>query len=190
MGAFAGATSRKNVGGTTGMAMKDFEPPDSLCGQGDGDGNGEPEDVMVVSGRVIFDHVGRSVKQYYPNTEALGSAGLFNTAFDLVAPTITEYDVLDRPLKVTIPDTTRTTFDYGFGTDRDGKTQFQTRVTDANGVSKDSFRDVRQLITAVKEYNKGGSERAVGRLLYPNEVCSRYLNSECFAPNKNLVPCN
>lgn len=158
MGAFAGATSRKNVGGTTGMAMKDFEPPDSLCGQGDGDGNGEPEDVMVVSGRVIFDHVGRSVKQYYPNTEALGSAGLFNPAFDLVAPTITEYDVLDRPLKVTIPDTTRTTFDYGFGTDRDGKTQFQTRVTDANGVSKDSFRDVRQLITAVKEYNKGGSE--------------------------------
>jgi len=123
-----------------------------------GNGNGEPEDVMVVSGRVIFDHVGRSVKQYYPNTEALGSAGLFNPAFDLVAPTITEYDVLDRPLKVTIPDTTSTTFDYGFGTDRDGKTQFRTRVTDANGVSKDSFRDVRQLITAVKEYNKGGSE--------------------------------
>lgn len=123
-----------------------------------GDGNGEPEDVMVVSGRVIFDHVGRSVKQYYPNTEALGRAGMFNPAFDLVAPTVTDYDVLDRPLKVTIPDSTSTAFDYGFGTDRDGKTQFRTRITDANGVSKDSFRDVRQLITAVKEYNNGGNE--------------------------------
>lgn len=123
-----------------------------------GDGNGEPEDVMIVSGRVFFDHVGRSVKQYYPTTEPLGNAGVFNPTLDLVLPTVTDYDVLDRPLQVWIPDGTRTAFDYGFGTDRDGKNQFHTRVTDANGISKDSFRDVRQLITAVKEYNKGGSE--------------------------------
>ncbi|MGF2734656.1 SpvB/TcaC N-terminal domain-containing protein [Marinobacter sp. DUT-1] len=123
-----------------------------------GTGVDDPQAVMVASGRILFDHLGRSVEQYYPVTEPVGSALRFNATFDPIPPTVTEYDVQDRPLTVTQPDGATTEFDYGFGTDRDGRQQFRTTVTDANGVRKDSFRDVRQLITAVKEYNQGGNE--------------------------------
>ena len=43
---------------------------------------------------------------------------------------------------------------YGFGADRSGATQFETTVTDANGKVKQTYHDVRALITAVKEFNK------------------------------------
>jgi len=113
------------------------------------------QDRMIVSGRVIFDHVGRTVAQYYPVPENLGSQGVFNPAFDSVAPTRTSYDVLDRVRQVVIPDNTRTSLSYGFGADRDGAQRFETVVTDANGRAKASYRDVRELITAVKEFNAG-----------------------------------
>ena len=112
--------------------------------------------MMIVSGRSVFDGLGRSVEQHYPVTEPLGQAGTFNLAKNSgTYHTATEYDVLDRTVKTTLPDATVTTMAYGFGPDRDGKNQFQTVVRDANGNSKESFRDVRQLITAVKETNKG-----------------------------------
>src|SRR5262249_1995026 len=50
-------------------------------------------DVMAVSGRVVYDGFGRAVSQYYPVTEALGQAGIFNPAYDSVSPTATAYDV-------------------------------------------------------------------------------------------------
>jgi RHS repeat-associated protein len=121
-----------------------------------------PDDVMIVSGQVSFDAFGRSVAQKYPTTEAKGSDvqnGVFNAIADPVAPTTMEYDVLDRNTKTTIPDGTFTTISYGFGADRNNATQFETVVRDANvnggltGAVKHSFRDVRELITSVKEFN-------------------------------------
>src|SRR6478609_6994143 len=114
-----------------------------------------PADVMSVSGRVIFDAMGRSVAQYYPVTESLGNPGVFNEAFDSIAPTRTTYDVMDRTTRTVLPDNTVTSMAYGFGSDRDGLTQFQTVVTDANGMRKVSYRDVQEQITAVQEFNQG-----------------------------------
>src|SRR5262249_29744114 len=74
--------------------------------------------VMTVSGRVIFDPLGRTIQQFYPVTEPTGQQGTFNTAFDAVQPTVTVYDILDRVTKVTIPDNTTTTSAYDFGADR------------------------------------------------------------------------
>ncbi|WP_019143026.1 SpvB/TcaC N-terminal domain-containing protein [Noviherbaspirillum massiliense] len=116
-----------------------------------------PLDVMSVSGRIVYDAFGRAVSQYYPVTEALGRAGIFNEAVDSVAPTRTEYDVLDRVTRTTLPDNTFTTMAYGFGADRNGVQQFQTVVTDANGKQKVSYRDVQEQITAVQEFNAGQS---------------------------------
>ena len=112
-----------------------------------------PQDVMIVSGRVTFDFVGRSAEQYYPVTEPVGTPGMFNPNYDSVQPTRMEYDVLDRTTKATIPDNTATTTAYGFGADRAGVTQFQTTVTDANGIQKKTYQDVRQLITSVQEFH-------------------------------------
>jgi RHS repeat-associated protein len=115
-------------------------------------------DVMVVSGRVIFDPFGRTVEQFYPVTEPLGQAGTFNAAFDAVQPTRTTFDVLDRVTSVTIPDNTATTTSYDFAPDRAGRIQFRTTVTDGLGVRKEMFRDVRALITTVNEFNNGGAQ--------------------------------
>ncbi|HEX7888790.1 MAG TPA: SpvB/TcaC N-terminal domain-containing protein, partial [Ramlibacter sp.] len=114
-----------------------------------------PVDVMSVSGRVLFDAVGRSVAQYYPVTEPLGNPGAFNAAFDTIQPTRTEYDVMDRTTRTVLPDDTVTTMQYGFGGDRDGLTQFRTIVTDANGKRKASYRDVQEQITSVQEFLSG-----------------------------------
>ena len=62
------------------------------------------ENVMIVSGRNVYDAFGRVAKTYYPTTEPLGNKAAFNKAFDNVTPTITGYDVLDRAIKVTLPD--------------------------------------------------------------------------------------
>jgi len=114
--------------------------------------------VMTVSGHVSYDFIGRGIEQYYPITEALGRQGVFNSGVNSVKPTKTTYDVLDRSLCTTIPDDSSTCMDYGFGEDRNGKTQFWTRVTDANGIYKDTYKEVRGVITAVKEFNNGGSQ--------------------------------
>ena len=44
---------------------------------------------------------------------------------------------------------------YGFGADRDGVQRLRTEVTDAKRRSKTSYRDLRELITAVQERNQG-----------------------------------
>ncbi len=116
------------------------------------------QDMIIVSGRVTFDLVGRSIQQFYPTTETLGTPGVFNPGQDTVIPTVTEYDVLDRITRITIPDGTTTTSAYGFGSDRNGALQFETIVTDANGIEKRTYRNVRELITSIREVNNGGAE--------------------------------
>jgi RHS repeat-associated protein len=119
--------------------------------------DGTAQDMMVVSGQITFDAFGRQVRQFYPTTEPKGANTLFNPAFDGVAPTTMTYDVLDRSTRTTIPDGTSTTIAYGFGADRLGLTQFEATTTDANGKVKQTYRDVRDLITSVKEFNRGST---------------------------------
>ncbi|HET6214866.1 MAG TPA: sugar-binding protein, partial [Micromonosporaceae bacterium] len=114
-------------------------------------------DVMAVSGRVTLDHVGRTVERFYPTTEPLGTPGVFHAAPDSVQPTRTAFDVLDRATTVTLPDNTVTATSFGFGPDRSGATEFVTTVTDANGNSNRTYRNVRQLATSLQEFHNGQS---------------------------------
>jgi RHS repeat-associated protein len=123
--------------------------------------------AVPVLGQVAFDAFGRTVAQRYPTTEQKASDtvnGVFNPTVDPVAPTTMSYDVLDRNTRTTIPDGTFTTIAYDFGPDRAGFTQFQTTVTDANvnagraGAVKRTYRNVRELITSVKELNNSGAQ--------------------------------
>lgn len=118
-----------------------------------------PQDLMIVSGRSVFDFVGRPVATYYPTTEPLGGAGAFNPAYDAVPPTRTAYDILDRVTRITLPDNAVTATTYGFGPDRDGATQFETTVTNARGVPRKIYTDVHEQIVGVAEFNQGGSQR-------------------------------
>jgi RHS repeat-associated protein len=119
----------------------------------DGDGKADKE-AMAVSGRVLFDAFGRTTTAYYPRTENKGDAAIkeVNKLFDEVDPTTTTYDVLNRTLKVVLPDKAETKTEYGFANDRNGKQQFSTKTTDANGKQTEQFTDVRGRVTAVKNY--------------------------------------
>lgn len=117
--------------------------------------NNQPQESMVVTGQVVFDAFGRTVQQFYPVSENKGAGNYsYNTALDAVPPTRTVYDVLDRSVQTTLPDNTVTSSAYGFGFDRSGLIQFQTLVTDALGKQKLSYRDIRGLITSIKEFNQ------------------------------------
>lgn len=119
-----------------------------------GDGKADTE-MMSVSGRVIFDALGRAIKAYYPITEAIGSQGTFNKDFDTVTPATTTYDILNRTLTVTMPDGAITKTEHGFDNDREGKSQFSTKTTDANGKQTTQYTDVRGRVTSVKNFTSG-----------------------------------
>lgn len=89
------------------------------------------EKVVVTGGRVVYDAFGRAVAIYLPTVDRL-DVSVYSDTVDSEPPTVTEYDVLDRPVKVTYPDSTFTETDYGVS----GHVQVAT-VTDALGnVSK------------------------------------------------------
>ena len=86
------------------------------------------ENVMIVSGRTVYDAFGRVAKAFYPTTEGTGSKSTFNKSFDNVSPTVTVYDVLNRATSVTLPDSSTTTTAY---TVDNGSHALVTTVTDA-----------------------------------------------------------
>ncbi|HEY0167755.1 MAG TPA: SpvB/TcaC N-terminal domain-containing protein [Jatrophihabitans sp.] len=111
------------------------------------------KDVMVVSGQVTLDSLGRQNHVSYPVTEPLGTPGTFNASVDTVMYTNYDYDSLDRLTQVIYPDGTKTGYRYEFGGDLGGIAQFQQIVTDANGHEKKYYRNVREQLVALKEYH-------------------------------------
>ncbi|MEZ4315182.1 MAG: hypothetical protein R3F14_44775, partial [Polyangiaceae bacterium] len=115
-------------------------------------------DVMVVSGKKTLDLTGRVSEERYPVVEPLGSAGTFNPSVDSAPPEVTTYDVADRVLTKTHPDGAAWSYSYDFAPDGDGAMRLRTGTYDPNGVLRNTYHDVRGLVTSVEERNDGGSE--------------------------------
>ncbi len=92
------------------------------------------EEVSIVSGRAWFDAFGRATKAWYPTTAPLNEHAQFSDAFDDVSPTLTTFDVMDRAVKITLPDGTETTHKYQL----EGNLQ-KVQTTDANGGKQVSY---------------------------------------------------
>ncbi|WP_051367030.1 SpvB/TcaC N-terminal domain-containing protein [Hamadaea tsunoensis] len=121
-----------------------------------------PANVMVVTGKAVYDFLGRIVQQSYPVTEPKGAANTaFNASVDPVAPVAQTFDVLDRPTRTVLPDGTVSTQSYGFGADRSGANRFEETATDANGKSQRTYTDVRKQVTTVKEFNPAGGQPVI-----------------------------
>jgi RHS repeat-associated protein len=118
--------------------------------------NTSEDPVMIVSGRVLFDAMGRAYENYYPTTEPLGSEDQFNPDFDAIKPTKTVYDLLDRPLVVTLPDESRQRFKYDIASDNLGNPCFRTLQTDALSRKKETFMDMRGRNVAEKRNGPSG----------------------------------
>ena len=90
----------------------------------------QADQVVVTSGRVVYDPFGRVVRVYHPTVDS-ERVDSFSMAVDNnVAPTWTEYDELDRPLVVHLPDETVTMYEYSLVGNA-----LKTTVTDAKGNS-------------------------------------------------------
>lgn len=111
-----------------------------------GPGAGTATDVRVVSGAIEFDDLGRVVSERYPAVEELSANPVaFGTAMAVPPPRKTAFDLLDRPTRVTFPDTTFEQTTYGFGGQADfGRQLFMTTSNDRNGKPEVRYRDVRQ----------------------------------------------
>ena len=72
------------------------------------------------------------------NTSSLWSKFYVRNTFDNVSPTVTVYDVLDRAMKVTLPDNTETNTEYS--TDA-GSNTIKTLVIDALGGKQATYTD-------------------------------------------------
>ncbi|MFV0390560.1 MAG: toxin TcdB middle/N-terminal domain-containing protein, partial [Paludibacteraceae bacterium] len=105
------------------------------------------QERMIVSGRVKYDPFGRVAESFYPQVGAR-NYDLFNYAGSEDShKTLTEYDVLDRVTKVTLPDGTITETAYSI----DGGL-LKTLVTDALGKKQASYTDGSGMTVRTEQY--------------------------------------
>ena len=114
--------------------------------------------VVVTSGRVVYDAFGRAVKVYHPTVDT-DSVYDFIAAIDAVDPTITKYDVLDRPVRVIYPDGTETNTSY-----RVEGHALVTHVTDA--LSNETETHVSGSGRTLKSIRFDGPEQIVTQFTY------------------------
>ncbi|TMQ07935.1 MAG: hypothetical protein E6J91_34515, partial [Deltaproteobacteria bacterium] len=115
-----------------------------------------PADVMTVSGCVAFDQMSRTFETHYPTTEPKSDAVnlVFNRICDAKAPPTTiAFDVLGRPLVTTLPDATAMHMVYTLGADRHGQNRFTTTTIDALGTKSVAYRDIKDRILALQQFN-------------------------------------
>jgi RHS repeat-associated protein len=114
------------------------------------DGDTTPTHGMNVSGKVIYDELGRVWQQGQPVFQDEVDTRYYDA--ELRNPTITTYDVLGRSLVTELSDEKKSTleteyrFENGF---------FKTIVTDPNNNRKISYSDVRENIVRIDQFNHG-----------------------------------
>lgn len=112
--------------------------------------------VMIVSGDVEYDPLGRPVKEWYPRTGPLGTAGTYSQCVSpctqTVDPTVMNWRLDDLSLGSILPGGATTSTSYGFDIEPStGSKTFATTEVDANGKAQVTFTDVHERILAVKD---------------------------------------
>lgn len=108
------------------------------------------EDVMILSGRIAYDHLGRPASETYPTSEALGQPTAFNPASSPQVTTST-WDTSDRLTATVFPDGSASTTTYDFDAAGGAATLFRTTTTDARSKAVASYSDVRDQVRVVDE---------------------------------------
>jgi YD repeat-containing protein len=70
-------------------------------------------DSLVVSGRQVFDALGRIKEEYFPATQHISERNLFHRTKSQISPKSISYDVLDRVISLSQEDIHNETFTYG-----------------------------------------------------------------------------
>ncbi|MDQ6469892.1 SpvB/TcaC N-terminal domain-containing protein [Flavobacterium sp. LHD-80] len=97
------------------------------------------QEAHIISGKVIYDGLGRAITSYYPTTSTTLDNN-FSTAVSTVAPTKTDYDEVNRPIKVTLPDGSSNTTVFALES-YDGLPVLKTTQTDALNKTNTTYTD-------------------------------------------------
>ena len=118
--------------------------------------NQEDQLQLIVSGADTYDAFGRMTSNSYATLEGINHGPTLNSAIDAVPPTRTEYDILDRPLKIQLPDGAENTYTYQISTDNNGQAAFLSQRTDALGNVQETYTDVRERVQALNQDSPDG----------------------------------
>ncbi|HNR90759.1 MAG TPA: RHS repeat-associated core domain-containing protein [Spirochaetota bacterium] len=106
--------------------------------------DGEKQSGMIISGKEVYDALGRVERQGQPVFRPGSENGY--TPVSAEKPTVNTYDVVGRKTRIAFPDGTSISNFYGFE-----ENMFLTRTTDQEGKIKKVLKDVQGQIVAVKE---------------------------------------
>ena len=116
----------------------------------------DDKEGMIVSGFVKYDPYGRAHEASYPVFEEnLNDKFILNRTPDIITPTTTTYDILDRSRITTLPDGSLTKMDYSL--DNVGYVMVST-VTDAEGGKQETFTNGSQLTLKTVQYGGPNGE--------------------------------
>jgi RHS repeat-associated protein len=99
----------------------------------------DDKEAQIVSGKIIYDGLGRPTTSYYPTTTTTVD-NKFSTSVSTVTPTTTEYDEVGRAVKVTLPDGSTNTIAFALE-DYDGVQTLHTTQTDALNKTSETYTD-------------------------------------------------
>ena len=120
--------------------------------------NGAADDErMIVSGLTVYDCFGRKTTEYQPFTEDVSNASVFNSSSINKNPTFTEYDLLDRPVKITLPDGSENSAQYSF-VDYENQRATETVNIDAEGRKTVQINDAKGRNRENIQYTDDGQE--------------------------------
>ncbi|MBA7705794.1 hypothetical protein ES703_114633 [subsurface metagenome] len=113
------------------------------------EGESAPGYGMNVTGKVLFDEMGRVWQQGQPVFEE-GYGTDFFWGISLKNPTVNKYDILGRTTRVELPDGSEIVSKYSI----DGGL-LKTKVVDPEGKVKSSYADVRGNTVRIEQFNVG-----------------------------------
>ena len=108
--------------------------------------SGRTTEGMNLSGRLIYDSMGRIAQEGQPRFESPDQQ-VEEGAADLVCPTLTQYDDLGRVVERVLPDGSRTHYSY-----RIENGCFVCRVLDAEGACREEVHDPRGNVVRVRQF--------------------------------------
>ena len=115
------------------------------------DASVEGQPMRIVSGRIVYDSLGRKVQEYHPTVEDTTQPdSVLNAEY---SPYVTSYlyDAFDRIVQTDYADTTHTEQSYSIAADMQGKSRFRTILTDRNSNSSSYYSDPRRLQVQVTD---------------------------------------
>ena len=110
--------------------------------------NTAPRLAWTVSGKQVADAFNRFIEQYYPSTIEAANGGTYSASPDGVVPSEYEFDELDRPTSIRLPDGSTFQIDYDFGETPEGINCRMTKLTDPIGGEHHYYTDSRERLWA------------------------------------------